>query len=116
MPAFSLWKLGSGSSASVAPALIYGNNEITCGNSYSTLWHVTAGVGSYVFFLLSNIRSFNDCPFTLVVESFSQSSSLIGFVRALRSIELFSCLDKQDASSETVESGSAAIRRLKNLV
>ena len=23
------------------PATIYGNNEITCGNSYSTLWHVT---------------------------------------------------------------------------
>jgi len=24
------------------PATIYGNNEITCGNSYSTLWTVTA--------------------------------------------------------------------------
>jgi hypothetical protein len=24
------------------PATIYGNDEITCGNSYSTLWHVTA--------------------------------------------------------------------------
>ena len=23
-------------------AVIYGNNEITCGNSYSTLWHVTS--------------------------------------------------------------------------
>jgi hypothetical protein len=25
---------------------IYGNNEITCGNSYSTLWHVTAWADS----------------------------------------------------------------------
>ena len=24
------------------PATIYGNNEMTCGNSYSTFWHVTA--------------------------------------------------------------------------
>jgi len=23
------------------PVAIYGNNEITCGNSYSTLWHIT---------------------------------------------------------------------------
>lgn len=28
------------------PATIYGNNEITCGNSYSTLWHVTAYLDS----------------------------------------------------------------------
>jgi len=28
------------------PATIYGNNEITCGNSYSTLWHVTAWADS----------------------------------------------------------------------
>jgi len=24
------------------PAPIYGNNEITCGNSYSSLWDITA--------------------------------------------------------------------------
>ena len=23
--------------------MIYGNNEITCGNSYSTLYHITGG-------------------------------------------------------------------------
>jgi hypothetical protein len=28
------------------PATIYANNEITCGNSYSTLWHVTAYLDS----------------------------------------------------------------------
>ncbi len=28
------------------PATIYGNNEITCGNSYSALWHVTAWADS----------------------------------------------------------------------
>lgn len=28
------------------PATIYANNEITCGNAYSTLWHVTAWANS----------------------------------------------------------------------
>ena len=28
------------------PATIYANNEISCGNSYSTLWHVTAYLDS----------------------------------------------------------------------
>ena len=29
------------------PATIYENNEITCGNSYSTLWHVTSWAAKF---------------------------------------------------------------------
>jgi hypothetical protein len=31
---------------SVLPTLTCGNNEITCGNSYSSLWHITANAKS----------------------------------------------------------------------
>ena len=30
----------------LAPVVLYGNNEISCGNSYSSLWHITAWADS----------------------------------------------------------------------
>src|SRR6266851_1004374 len=53
------------------PATIYGNNEITCGNSYSTLWHITAWADS-------NTKIAGDYNYDLC----SSSSNCLGAVTA----------------------------------